>query len=290
MKWERADFRVGLIVLGAVGIAAGAIVWLRGGKEGPRYFSEFDRIGGLAVQTPVQIQGFSVGRVTDITPIIAADGAVLFRVGLRIEATLADGSAFPIESGTHARIQQPSIIGSPVIVLEPPATRGPPMKPGMSPSAASPNMIDQVQQLVTDAGNQVTAALLRTVGLVDSLQTTLAVVRRAADRSALVAESTQAAVPRLVASVDKAISHTDSMVQEFRRIAPESHALLDSIGAVVPDLRAAVRTAATAATDADPPVRRIIANLDSTSATLKILARELSKHPFKTFFNGVKPP
>ena len=290
MKWERADLRVGLIVFGAVGIAAAAIIWLRGGKVGPRYYTDFDRIGGLAVQTPVQIQGFSVGRVSDITPIVAQDGAMRFRVGLRIETTLEDGSQFPIETGTHARIQQPSIIGNPVIILEPPPTRGVPLSPGMIPSISSADMIDQVQKLVNEAGGQVSAALVRTLALVDSLQATLAVVRRAADRSAMVAESTQAAVPRLVGSVDRAISHTDSMVQEFRRIAPESRALMDSIGAVVPDLRVAVRTAANVATEADPSMRRIIANLDSTSAMLKLFSRELSKHPFKTFFGGVKQP
>ena len=290
MKWERADLRAGLVVLGAVGIAAGAIFWLRGGKVGAHYFTDFDRIGGLAVQTPVQIQGFSVGRVTDITPIVAPGGAVLFRVGMRIEARLQDGTPFPIESGTRAKIQQPSIIAAPVIVLEPPAARGTPLPPGMIPAEASADMIDQVQKLVNDAGGQVTAALVRTLGLVDSLQATLSVVRLAADRSAQVAESTQAAVPRLVASVDRAITHTDSMVQEFRKIAPESRAVIDSIGAAVPDLRAAVRTAANAAKDADPEVRRIVANLDSTTLTLKILARELSLHPIKTAFGGVKPP
>ena len=290
MKWERADLRVGLIVFGAVGIAAAAIIWLRGGKVGQRYYTDFDRIGGLAVQTPVQIQGFSVGRVSDITPLVGPDGAVRFRVGLRIETTLEDGRQFPIETGTHARIQLPSIIGNPVIILEPPLTRGVPLPPGMIPSIASADMIDQVQKLVNEAGGQVSAALVRTLALVDSLQATLAVVRRAADRSAIVAESTQAAVPRLVGSVDRAISHTDSMVQEFRRIAPESRALMDSIGAVVPDLRVAVRTAATVVTEADPSMRRIIANLDSTSGTLKLLSRELSKHPFKTFFGGVKQP
>ena len=158
MKWERADLRVGLIVFGAVGIAAAAIIWLRGGKVGPRYYTDFDRIGGLAVQTPVQIQGFSVGRVSDITPIVAQDGAMRFRVGLRIETTLEDGSRFPIETGTHARIQQPSIIGNPVIVLEPPPTRGVPLPPGMIPSIASADMIDQVQKLVNEAGGQVSAA------------------------------------------------------------------------------------------------------------------------------------
>jgi ABC-type transporter Mla subunit MlaD len=290
MKWEHADFRAGLVVVGALAIAGAAIVWLKGGREGPHYFSDFDRIGGLAVQTPVQIQGFSVGRVTDITPVVGPGGTVEFRVGMRIEATLQDGKPFPIESGTHAKIQQPSIIGAPVIVLEPPATRGAPLPPGMIPAEATADMIDQVQKLVNDAGGQVTAALVRTLGLVDSLQATLSVVRLAADRSAQVAESTQAAVPRLVASVDRAITHTDSMVQEFRKIAPASRAVLDSIGAAVPDLRAAVRTAAGAANDADPQVRRIVANLDSTSLTLKILARELSLHPMKTFFGGVKPP
>ncbi len=288
MKWEPADLRAGLIVVAAVGIAAWSTMWLRRSQvvKGDEYFAEFDRIEGIGLQAPVQLQGYTVGRVVGITPRATPDGHILFRLRFLVDEVA--GARLPVLSGTKARVQPPAVmIGTPVIVLEPPAGGGVPLAVGSTlPSLPTNAMMDQVQKLVTDAGGDVRKALARTVVLLDSLQGTLAVVKRAAEHGAVAAESAQVSLPRVARSAESAIGHADSLLREFRAITPQTKKMLDSLQGVVQTAGVATRTAAGTLKDTDPQIRRIIANLDSVSVTMKVLTRELSRKPVK-FFSGV---
>lgn len=288
MKWEAADLRAGIIVVAAVGIAAWSTIWLRRSEvvTGDEYFAEFDRIEGIGLQAPVQLQGYTVGRVAEITPRVTQDGRITFR--LRFMVDEVEGVRLPVLAGTKARVQPPAVmIGTPVIVLEPPARGGAALPVGSTlPSLPTNAMMDQIQKLVNDAGGDVKKALSRTVLLLDSLTSTLTVVKRAAANGSSVAESLQVTLPRVAHSAESAIGHADSLLREFRTITPQTKRMLDSLQAVVASAGAATRSAAGTLKDSDPQIRRIIANLDSVSVTMKVLTRELSRKPVK-FFSGV---
>jgi len=288
MKWEPADLRAGIIVVAAVGIAAWSTMWLRRSQvvQGDEYFAEFDRIEGIGLQAPVQLQGYTVGRVAEITPRATPDGHITFRLRFLVDEVA--GVRLPVLAGTKARVQPPAVmIGTPVIVLEPPAKGGAALPVGSTlPSLPTNAMMDQVQKLVTDAGGDVKKALSRTVLLLDSLTSTLTVVKRAASHGSVVAESLQVTLPRVAHSAESAIGHADSLLREFRTITPQTKRMLDSLQNVVATAGVAARSAAGTLKDTDPQIRGIIANLDSVSVTMKVLTRELSRKPVK-FFSGV---
>ena len=62
--------------------------------------------------------------------------------------------------------------------------------------------------------------------------------------------------------------------------------LLASAVAVTPSFAQTKGKAAAVKSTAHPQIRRIVANLDSVSVTMKVLTRELSRKPLK-FFSGV---
>ena len=155
-------------------------------------------------------------------------------------------------------------------------------------------MLDLVQRLISETSGDVKKALARTVVLLDSLQSTLAVVRKVAEHSVSVADSAGVALPRIarsaevaMANANHAIVRADSMLAEFRLLAPGAKQLLDSLQGVVAEAKKASQLAVGTMKDADPQVKKILANLDSVSVTVKVLSRELSRKPLK-FFTGVK--
>lgn len=297
MKWEKADVRAGLMVLGALGIAVAATVWLRRSTgTGDVFFAEFDKLEGIGVQAPVVMQGYTIGRVEKVELRTAADGRMRFRVSLKIDDVANEGvKVSPIVVGTTAHVQPPAVIGAPTIVLEAPARGGPRLTPGATlPTVQGGAMLDLVQRLISETSGDVKKALARTVVLLDSLQSTLVVVRQVAEHSVAVADSAGIALPRMarsaevaMANANHAIVRADSMLQEFRVLAPGAKALLDSLQGVIAEAKTASKLAVGTMKDADPQVKKILANLDSVSVTVKVLSRELSRKPLK-FFTGVK--
>ena len=100
MKWEAADLRAGVLVVAAVGVAAWSTMWLRRSQvvKGDEYFAEFDRIEGIGLQAPVQLQGYTVGRVASITPRATPDGHILFRLRFLVDEVA--GERLPVLAGT----------------------------------------------------------------------------------------------------------------------------------------------------------------------------------------------
>ena len=297
MKWEKADLRAGLMVLGTLGLAVAATLWLRRSTgTGDVFYAEFDRLDGIGVQAPVVMQGYQIGRVERVEPRTAPDGSMRFRVSLAIDDVRNDGAKVsPVVVGTTAHVQPPAVIGAPTIVLDAPPGGGPRLTPGATLKTVQGGaMLDLVQRLISETSGDVKKALARTVVLLDSLQSTLAVVRQVAEHSVTVADSAGVAIPRVartaelaLANANHAIVRADSMLQEFRTLAPGAKQLLDSLQGVVAEAKAASKLAVGTMKDADPQVKKILANLDSVAVTVKVLSRELSRKPLK-FFTGVK--
>lgn len=124
---EKNDFRLGLFVLGALGIVLGLLAF----KAAPQMTSRtypirvrLDDMGGLQRGTQVLLQGYGVGKVEQLQ--LRQEG-----VEYRVEATLALNQDIQLWQGTTARVVGQGL-GNPVLslVLPDSAHRQQPLKPG----------------------------------------------------------------------------------------------------------------------------------------------------------------
>lgn len=293
MKWESGDLRVGMAVLAALLLLVTAILWLTptlGDRRLPLY-TEFARIDGIAEQSPVQLNGYTIGRVDDIEPRLSErDGSLVFRVRMKINWKLGSGEALPIPAGTRARLTPPLMaVGNNLlvgfIVLEPPAHGGgPPLKPGETiPGVRSEAAIDQVQSLATGLAGDVAATLIAARALMDSLG-------RATSMAQRMARSTNAELPKLFDNLQRDLAIMDSAMRELRTLTPAAIGGIDSAKAMLSDTRRLVGDMSRMVQRREPQFERVLSNLDTATALLNHFVREVSRRPARAITGVDAPP
>ena len=290
MKWEAADFRVGLAVLGAIAILIGTALWLSPTITDPAQplYTEYDRIDGIATQADVMLSGYRVGRVSDIRPVIRDDGSLAFRVRMQVNWTLDDGRPLPVREGTRARLVTPFPIGAGYIALEVPTT-GERLSPGATVSGVRAGAtVDQMQTMAERITGEVTQTLVtardvardlsKTMVTARALMDTLTSTARVVERGATVAAD---ALPTLLAGMQRELNLADSLLQELRPLGPAARASLDSANRLMGDSRRAINELTKAMGTNGPKVEAIMANLDTTTRLLTHFSREVSRRPLK---------
>jgi len=113
MRHQHLNYAVvGSFVLAMLGAALGAVVLLAGGA-GPRdtYVVVFDNVADVKFGTQVRFEGFPVGQVEAIDPVVE-DGATVFR----LEVSVRDGFVIPADS--IARIQSSQFLGAKTVEIQ----------------------------------------------------------------------------------------------------------------------------------------------------------------------------
>lgn len=288
MRIERGDVGVGLTV--AAGVALALVAWLWLTRPSDDYFPifvEYDRVESLGEQTPVRLQGFSVGRIQSIRPQTSAEGSVVFRVELRVETRFLGDSALLIPEGTVARIQYPPVVGSPYVVLETPPEGGRPLEPGATvPGLRTEPFLDQIQVLTGQLSFTVSETLTRAMTLMDSVERTLGRLDRTMT-------SAEAEIPRILvdlrASVQAAEELTRRVEAELDETTPALQASIDSASALIGHSRRVIGQVETLMESTQPRTELVLANLDSATYMLNHLVTRLAQKPLR-LFTGVGPP
>ncbi len=299
MKWEPADFRVGLVVLGAIAIVLATAVWLSPtitDRSEPLY-TEYDRIDGIGEQALVMLNGYAIGRVASIEPLIRSDSSLAFRVRMQVRWTLSSGAPIPIREGTKARLVTPFPIGAGFINLEVPRGSGTRLQPGdIVPGVRASAAVDQMQSMAEQIGGEMTSTLVTARRVADDLSRTMATARVLMDTLHRTVETVHrgasiasAAVPDLVNGLRQELAVADSLLQALRPLAPAAKASIDSANLLMADSRRAVNEMSQVMNDRLPQVTRIIANLDTTTALLTHFSRQISDRPLRVL-TGVKAP
>ena len=292
MKWEPADFRVGLLIVGAATIGIGSFVWLSPAvtDDSKLYYADFDAVEGLNVQSEVKIAGYTVGRVGDIVASADTAGKMKFRVRLRITPTLAGGRPFRIPEGTVAKLMPPAFVGSAYIALETPAKMAKPLPPGaVLRGVQNQGLSDKLQELAVSVGDDVKKTLRSTTKLVDSLQIVASQARAAAVAATDVINTGRDALPGILATANRTLASVDSTVHEFKSLSPALKVSLDSVNRFVSDTRRTINQASGMLGDREPEIARIAANLDSTAVLLRWFVQEVAKRPMRAI-TGVTIP
>lgn len=293
MKWEAADLRVGAAVLTVIAIVIAAILWLSPvlAKSGVLY-AEFTQIDGLAIQAPVYLNGYTVGRVDRIEPRSANRGALVFHVRMKLDWKLPNGDSLPLFVGTRARLTPPPmklanafIIG--VIDLDSPLTGGAPLLPGsVIPGVRTAAMTDEWQSLATNVSGDLLLTLTAARSMMDSLVDAARSLNTAADRAGITFDKE---FPAMMKAMDRGLATADTVMREARSLTPSALAGLDSARALLNDSRRLVGDVSQMLTKREPEIERMVANLDSTAVLLQHFVRQVTAKPTRVF-TGVKPP
>lgn len=292
MKWESGDLAVGSVVLGAVAIALASIIWFAPAVQDTTvlYYTEFDRIEGMAEQSEVRLRGFTIGRVSDIEPIRDPKRGYLFRVTMKLDGALGNGERFAIPSGTVARLMPPAVIGSAMIALETPDTVRSMLPAGATiPGERSTAVVDQLNKLAGDLNTDVRRVIVSTLGLLDSLKRTAHAANTALETTEGTVQVTRDALPGLFASVQRDLATADSLLLGLREITPATLRLTDSVAALLSDSRKSLAELTSLATKRDPEIGRIMANLDTSAVLLRHFTGEISRSPMRAI-TGVRMP
>lgn len=300
MKWDNTDLKVGLLVLGGLLVGVASFVWVgRLGRQnmGPLYTDVTD-VQGIGKESPVFLNGFNVGRVSEVSPHVGDKGQLLFRVRMDILWRLENDAAMPLNEGLRARVVPPALdIGRGSIVLEVPATgasaapaRKVALRPGdVVPSVQVGGTTNRMQLVVDSVGRDMRLVLAQVTQLVKSLDLTVASATATMKSANGMLASVNQELPGIMTGVRANLASADSLIKTLHTVTPATVATLDSVRALLGDSRVAM-TRATQFLDAnEPQIASTLANLDQASAVLNNLLKEVSRRPLKAL-TGVKPP
>ncbi|MBI2796958.1 MAG: MCE family protein [Gemmatimonadetes bacterium] len=292
MKWEPADLRVGLLLIGATAVGVGSFVWLSPAvtDNSIQYYADFPSVEGLDEQSKVSVRGFQIGRVSDILATTAEDGTIQFRVRMKINPSLSGGRPLRIPKGTVALLRPPALLGTADISLEIPSRQTDPLPPGsVLKGAIGQALTDQLKELATGVGEDTRKTLKSATRLIDSLTTVASQVRSAAVVATDLLNTGKTELPTILANVNKDLNGVDSLVHEFKTLSPALKVSLDSVNRLVSDTRRTINQVSSMAKDREPEIGRIAANLDSTAVLLRSFVEQVARRPMRAI-TGVTIP
>jgi ABC-type transporter Mla subunit MlaD len=293
MKWEQSDKRVGLLVVGGLVLAVASFLWIGRlwDRDVDTLYTDVNAVQGIGAESPIFLNGFNVGRVSDVQPRLDANGRLLFRVKMDVVWKLADGSLMPLKEGLQAKVVPPALdIGRGTIELVSGPNEGKPLVPGaVIPSVQQSGTTNRMQLVVDSVGRDMRIAIGQIEKLIASLQLTVATATSAMKTTNSMMAAVNQDVPAIMSSVKTNLASADSLMKSLHSVTPSTLATLDSVRALLGDSRLAVAKATSFLDENEPQLSSTIANLDQASAVLNNLLKEVSRRPIKAL-TGVKPP
>ena len=293
MKWDSTDLKVGLMVLGAIVVALVSFLWV--GQQWRRdvapLYTDVADVQGIGVESPVFLNGFNVGRVTDVRPHVNERGELLFRLRMDILWKLDDGAPLPLRDGLRARVVPPALdIGRGSLVLEMRNGSRAALRPGdVVPSVQVGGTTNRMQLVVDSVGRDLRLVIAQVAELVKAMDATVASASSTMRSASTTLQTVNATLPAVMSSVRSNLASADSLIRGMRSVTPATVATLDSVRALLGDSRMAVARATQFLDASEPQIASTLTNLDQASAVLNNLLKEVSRRPLRAI-TGVRPP
>lgn len=114
-----SSFKVGLLTLVSIIILVFTVMWIKGRalSSGERITVDFKDVNGIRAGSAVQMMGYRIGQVEDITPVMHGDESYVKVKFVIIEPNIT------IPTASEISIQQSGLIGEQFLEITPPRTR-----------------------------------------------------------------------------------------------------------------------------------------------------------------------
>ncbi len=288
MRTRTADALVGLLVIGAVVIVLIGIVVTRGWTERrTTIYMVSPSVQDLKQDTPVYLQGLSIGEVSSISPRVdsARMGPPEFVVALRLRERYANGVPIRLAIGTRGRIYSSGLIGAASIALEVPPDVSLALEPGDTIRGdLTQGWSEGLKELVDSLKTQVADILRESRTLLATLDRTASTAQAELATTGPELRSTLASARQVLERLEPMIDQTDTRMGSLQ----------DSLSLLLADTRRLVNDADTLTTtvtrltnDLTPDVRRTINNMFVVSAKLEHFVDQVSRRPHR-LLTGVR--
>jgi len=290
VETTRQDFLIGLLIVCAIAIVVGALIATSG--WGQHRYDIYVRVAsaeGITTDTRVLVKGLEVGRVTRITPrVAAATGAISFLARLSVAESFQDGARLQLPVGTRAQIEQVNQISAAALIrLELPdtAARGRTfLQAGDTISSTrrvSP--LDAMSDVAAHLSQEVEAVLHESHRTLARMQSTLGQVN----------ETVRGITPDVEATLHNVAGTMERMNGMIARV--DRAGFPDSLSATLATSHRALQridslTGAAQILTAENrrDLREAVTNLTRLSRQLNHFADEVSRRPYR-LLTGVKP-
>ncbi len=291
MEGRRTDFLVGLFILISIGVFVGALTLTSGIGEG-RYsvFLWSETAENLDQDTRVVVQGLTIGRVSEVSPVVdSSSGELHFVAKLTIRDRFPEGSVLRLPTGTRAVIAQPTPIEAPVVLLTMPSVTA-----GSSYLEPGDTLISERRPGVLDALGEMAAVLKEEIPT--ALEETRRLMQLATETLTEAGALLTATRPRAEEVLDRlatSLERTENLVAaEADRLGP----LHDSLTLALADARVTLQhfdslgvTALEMSRENREAIRLTIQQLHRAAVILEHFSEQLSRRPLR-FLTGVTPP
>lgn len=291
MEGRRTDFLVGLFILISIGVIVGALTLTSGLGEG-RYsiLLRSETAENLNQDTRVVVQGLTIGRVAEVSPVVdSSSGELHFVAKLSIRDEFPDGSTLRLPIGTRAAIAQPTPIDAPVILLTMPPVSLPTryLEPGDTLLAERrPGVLDALAGMASTLRDEIPRALEDTRRL---MELTAGTLTEAGDLLAATRPRAEAMFDQLSGTLDETQMLVEAQAEQLGSVQDSLILVLNDARQTLQHFDSLASFALAMGEENRETVRLTMEQLLRSAEILEHFAEQMSRRPLR-FLTGVTPP
>ncbi|HXV76370.1 MAG TPA: MlaD family protein [Candidatus Polarisedimenticolaceae bacterium] len=227
---RRADIRVGLFVIGALGLFVSGLFWIAGtgawGDGRVVYLVSLRDSGGVQAGDRVRVAGVPAGKIRRVELRPGDERPVRFDVSLRADV--------PLHTDAVARITSAGLLGAAFLEIDPGTARLPVLPAGAEIRGQETIGMDDAMARIDDLGERVAKLLDQTSSLLDAIAVDLDQALEGANRlmSGQNVDNVTALLSKLNRAVDEFGPQLGSLVSRLDSVAAKADRELDAL----PDL------------------------------------------------------
>ena len=224
------EFKVGLFAIISGAILYFGFNYLKGidfFSTSQKFYALYNNIDGLNVSNPVIVNGFAVGRVSEIKILQNKKNKVL--VELDVNGDLIIGE------GTSATLMNSDFLGSKAILLEigdvdKPLENGDTLKSAVDKGLAA--ILERAQPLTDDIGvtiSRLNEILLGMEGAGEEIKGTLQALKKTTENANLLIYESRSKMDKTMGNVNKLLINVNSKVNDIKPLIANANATLDKV-------------------------------------------------------------
>ena len=283
-RYRGAEIKAGIWIFISVAIFAAFILSVSGAKfwkEMDHYRVRLDYIGGLEVGSPVRMAGMMIGKISGVDILDNSSGA--------IELTIEVPKGLNIKSNTVAYLSFVTITSEQHLELDPTSEPAPMLKPGDLIKSKNLSSLDSVMEQVSVVGDTLLMIMNRVSALLNPA--TIARVDSIVSGVNTMVHDASGELTGLLVDARKSVSELDTLLNSANMMLAGSDSLVRK---VMIDTRKTVQQATVTLAGIDTTVAGvetllntnaaslsgIVADMERTSANLKVMTDDIKDNPF----------
>ncbi len=296
VEQRRTDFLVGLLLVLAFAVLVVGLIFTKGWNRG-RFdvYATTTSAEDLNVDTRVFLQGFEVGRVAAVAPVVERDSVSLrFVARLRLLTEYPGGGPVKLPRGTVAEIRPSgALVGGVVIALVLPGRWAGVVEPGDTlPSIRRLTQLEAIAQAADSLRDEITLLLTDTRDLVGRVGRTVDLAHEQVALTGPGLRGTLDEVRATLAQLRPALARADSVLATTHgRLGPLQDSILVTLGdarRLVLGLDSLTRTARGMADENREEIRHTIRTMLTVGLRLDHFLEQVSRRPLR-MITGVRP-